>query len=231
MHRIAGERATGEFQTHFKHLSSQPGCLHAPVSLAPLSPPFPPPLPIRLGVRLPSSEGTKRPPATRPPRKGQPRLSRRRTEGGSGAPLASIASYRLWSSPPPAEPRCFPPSSHSSSRTRAVAGRLRSPGPGVAGGDGHRSARRWSRASAALGAERRGSGGRARSRLQVRARPAGGAGGAAPRTAAGAAGGRGSCAAAGCGAPPRASARAPPLPPAASHGVGARAGVRACYLQ
>lgn len=56
-------------------------------------------------------------------------------DGASGAPARKpVASYRLWSSPPPAEPRCFPPFSRSSlGMIDAGATLLESTDPGASG--------------------------------------------------------------------------------------------------
>ena len=149
-------------------------------------------------------------------------------EGGwKRAPAAVlIASYRLWSSPPPAEPRCFPPSSHSSLGTRGAGAGLGSQpaqgclAMGLAPERPRRSARgrppRWERERRRQRRRLQG----ARSGVQVRAEAGGGR--------------RGRCAALGGGGaraagwkrePPTESPgarrpsplplRAPPLPPAA----------------
>lgn len=111
-----------------------------------------------------------------------PHLSLRGKEDGSGAPAPMlIASYRLWSSPPPAEPRCFPPSSHSSLGTQGAGEVLEGqPAQGrLAMGLAQERARRSARGVRRAGSERVGRGGGgggpgARSGLQVRAEAGGG---------------------------------------------------------
>lgn len=162
-----------------------------------------------------------------------PGLGLRGTEGGSRAPVRMlIASYRLWSSPPPAEPKCFPPSSHSSLGTQGAGAGLESqpaPAPGrlSLGRAPERTRcsaqgrpRRWERArdrdeAAAAAAAGRGAG------CRCGRRPAGGAAGAARGWAARAAEAPARWQPTLCSACPRARsplaspARAPPLTPAA----------------
>lgn len=78
-------------------------------------PPLPPPLPSPAQLTISCSKGNKRP----QPRKGSPSQLVREAEWKREPAPTLIASYRLWSSPPPAEPRCFPPSSRSSLGTQA----------------------------------------------------------------------------------------------------------------
>lgn len=150
-----------------------------------------------------------------------------------------IASYRLWSSPPPAEPRCFPPSSHSSLGTRGAGAGLGSQpaqgclAMGLAPERPRRSARgrppRWER-------ERRRQRRRlrsARSGVQVRAEAGGGRRGRCAELGGGAARAAGwkrepPTESPGARRPSPLPLRAPPLPPAAESpdgGGGAGAGV------
>lgn len=80
-----------------------------------LAPPCP-----RSHLHFPSPSGsalshaamaTSVPPPPARPQRGRGTRSLRGKDSASGAPdRKPISSYRLWSSPPPAEPRCFPPS-------------------------------------------------------------------------------------------------------------------------
>lgn len=101
------------------------------------------------------------------------------------------ASYRLWSSPPPAEPRCFPPSSHSSWGTQGAGAGLESQaGQELLSMDGLAAerARRSARGVRGAGSKRQvAAAGRARGAgCRCGRRPAGGARGAARRGARGA---------------------------------------------
>lgn len=105
------------------------------LDLACTPPPWYPPIPAaptspsqsRLGGHLSCSKGNKRPQPQ--PRKGVPVSAREGRRGRRAPALMLKASYRLWSSPPPAEPRCFPPSSHSSSGTQGAGAGLESRRP------------------------------------------------------------------------------------------------------
>lgn len=85
---------------------------HAPPLLVAPMPPLPPPFPKPVWVRtLSCSDGNKRVSPLLRPQRGRGTRSLRGKDSASGAPdRKPISSYRLWSSPPPAEPRCFPPS-------------------------------------------------------------------------------------------------------------------------
>lgn len=133
--RIAADPTTSEFQTHFKHfvfLSLLDPAMH-PHSLALPCPHTHLPFPIPPGSSLSLMQRWQQ--ASPRPQRGKGTRSQRGKDGTSGAPARKpIASYRLWSSPPPAEPRCFPPFSRSSLGTLdAGATLLESTDPGASG--------------------------------------------------------------------------------------------------
>lgn len=104
--------------THTSNTSSLPTCtLHAPPLLrTPIPAAATSPSQSRPADYLTCSKGNKRP----QPRKGSPSQLVREAEWKREPAPTLIASYRLWSSPPPAEPRCFPPSSRSSLGTQGA---------------------------------------------------------------------------------------------------------------
>lgn len=102
---MAGTPPPASFTRTSNTSSSRPGPACTPSPAAPL------PFPVPPGDCAPCSKGSQRPAGRGA---GRGRGSRGRGEpGGSGRP-PSRASYRLWSTPPPAAPRCSPPSSRSS---------------------------------------------------------------------------------------------------------------------